>query len=137
MRFTGEEPTLALATGTPIDIVSCTSPVAGYYADSLSFTYIVSPGDSSADLSYTSTTALHLSNSTEIVDEAGDVANVTLPAVESSLSVTEKERAAALVVDTSNVVLYVAPLNEDEVYYAGQSIFIQVMIRYYDILHAW
>ena len=88
-------------------------------------------------MSYTSTTALHLSNSTEIVDEAGDVANVTLPAVESSLSVTEKERAAALVVDTSNVVLYVAALNEDEVYYAGQSIFIQVMIRYYDILHAW
>ena len=110
-------------------MITCTSPAAGYYADSLSFTYTVSPGDYSADLSYTSTTALYLSNSTEIVDEAGDVANVTLPATGSSLSVTPGGGGgeAALVVDTSNVVLYVTALNEDGVYYAGQSIFIQVI----------
>ncbi|CAN0497111.1 unnamed protein product, partial [Laminaria digitata] len=131
---TGEEPTLALATGTPIDVVACTSPLAGYYADSFSFTYIVSPGDSSSDLSYTSATALYLANSTVIVDESGDVANVTLPAVGSSLSVTAtgeeeeegEEEEGVLVVDTSNVVMYVAALNEDDVYYAGESIFIQV-----------
>lgn len=129
MRFTGEVPTLALATASPVDLVACTSPLAGFYADSFSFLYVVSPGDSTSDLSYTSTSALDLANSTEIEDESGDVVSVTLPEVGSALSVTggdEWEAEGALVVDTSNVVLYVTSLNNDGVYYAGASIFIQV-----------
>lgn len=151
MRFTGGAPTLVLATATPFDVVSCTSPSEGVFADSFSFTYVVSPGDSSSDLSYTGTGALVLvtnataaSNSTvttisetmEIVDEGGNAVNVTLPVVGSRLSVTggdeweeleeEEEGGGALVVDTSNVVLYVTAVNGDGVYYAGESIFIQV-----------
>lgn len=129
VRFTGEEPTLSLATGSPVDVVTITSPLAGYYSDAFSFTYTVSPGDVSSDLSYTSTTALNLANSTIIVDESGDVANVTLPVVGTALSVTGGG-GGTLVVDTSNVVMYVEALNEDDVYYAGESIFIQVMYAY-------
>ena len=149
MRFTGEEPTLALATATPVDVVSCTSPSAGSFADSLSFLYVVSPGDYSSDLSYTDTEALSLVSgagssassvalTTEIVDEFGDPASVTLPAVGSVFSVTGGEEwqaleaalagSGALVVDTSNEVLYVTALNGDGVYYAGESIFIQARL---------
>lgn len=131
VRFTGEDPTLALAAHPTLTrVVACISPLAGYYADSFSFSYVVSPGDASSDLSYTFTGALFLANSTEIVDESGEVANVTLPEVGSSLSVTGGdvwEAEGALVVDTSNVVMYVTALNENGVYYAGESIFIQVM----------
>lgn len=129
MRFTGEEPTLELSTTTPLDVVSCTSPLSGYYADAFSFIYIVSPGDYTLDLSYSSTTAFALSDSTEVVDASGVPANVTLPEVGSSLSVTggeDWEEEGALVVDTSNVVLYVTSLNGDGTYYAGESVFLQV-----------
>lgn len=147
MRFTGEEPTLALATATPFDVVPCISPSAGSFADSLSFLYVVSPGDYSSDLSYTDTEALSLVSSadslassvastTEIVDESGNPASVTLPSVGSEFSVTGGEEwqaleaaqagSGALVVDTSNEVLYVTALNGDGIYYAGESIFIQV-----------
>lgn len=146
VRFSGEEPTLALATSTPIDVVECTSPTAGSFADSLSFLYVVSPGDYSSDLSYTDTGALSfvsdtnssatsVASTTEIVDESGNPANVTLPPVGSELSVTGGEEwealealeagSGALVVDTSNVVLYVTALNGDGIYYTGESIFIQ------------
>lgn len=143
VRFTGEEPTLELATASPADIVACTSPAAGSFADSLSFLYVVSPGDFSSDLSYTDTGALSLpaanessgSLATDIVDESGATVNVTLPAVGSEFSVTggeewealeaEEAGGGALVVDTSNVVLYVTALNGDGVYYAGESIFVQ------------
>lgn len=146
MRFTGEEPTLALATATPVDVVRCASPPAGSFADSFSFLYVVSPGDYSSDLSYTDTGALSLvsgadssassaASATEIVDESGDPVSITLPPVGSELSVTGGEEwealeaaeagAGALVVDTSNVVLYVTALNGDGIYYAGESIFIQ------------
>lgn len=149
MRFTGEEPTLALVTATPVDVVSCTSPSAGSFADSLSFLYVVSPGDYSSDLSYTDTEALSLVSgagssassvalTTEIVDEFGDPASVTLPAVGSVFSVTGGEEwqaleaalagSGALVVDTSNEVLYVTALNGDGVYYAGESILIQARL---------
>ncbi|CAM9804617.1 unnamed protein product, partial [Scytosiphon promiscuus] len=105
VRFTGEAPTLVLATATPYDVVSCSSPLEGSFVDSFSFTYVVSPGDSSSDLSYTDTRAFSLvsnttaasdsssdsitattSGATEIVDEGGNAVNVTLPAVGSRLS---------------------------------------------------
>lgn len=149
MRFTGEEPTLALATASPVDVVPCTSPPAGSFADSLSFLYVVSPGDYSLDLSYTDTEALSLvsgtsssstsaASTTEIVDESGNPVDVTLPSVGSEFSVTGGEEwqvleaaeagSGALVVDTSNVVLYVTALNGDGVYYAGESIFIEARL---------
>lgn len=92
---------------------------------------MVSPGDASLDLSYTSTGALAMDNSTstDIADESGAVVNVTLPVVGSALSVTGGdvwEEEGALVVDTSNIVMYVTSLNDDGVYYAGASVFIQV-----------
>lgn len=55
--------------------------------------------------------------------------NVTLPEVGSSYSVTngeEWETNGALIVDTSNIVLYVTSSNEDGTFYAGESIFIEV-----------
>ncbi len=143
VRFTGEEPTLELATASPADMVACTSPAAGSFADSLSFLYVVSPGDFSSDLSYTDTGALFLpaanessgSLATEIVDESGAAVDVALPVVGSEFSVTggeewealeaEEVGGGALVVDTLNAVLYVTALNGDGVYYAGESIFIQ------------
>ncbi|CAN0310149.1 unnamed protein product, partial [Ectocarpus sp. 13 AM-2016] len=98
VRYTGEPPTLELATATPFDVVSCSSPSAGSFADSLTFSYTVSPGDYSSDLSYTDASALSLlvtasandsastTSTTEIVDEFGNDVNVTLPAVGSELS---------------------------------------------------
>lgn len=131
MRFTGTEPTLELDTGYPFDVVICSSPLSGYYADSFTFLYVVSPGDVTLDLSYSSITGLTVPDSTEVVDKSGANVNITLPEIGSSLSVTggeEWEREGALIVDTSNVVLYVAVVNEDGVYYAGASIFLQVQM---------
>lgn len=126
VRFTGEAPTLTLTTTlSDVDIVPCISPLAGYFADSFSFLYIVSPGDATGDLSYASPTALSLGNTTDIVDENGGVANITLPEVGFSLSETGDK--GMLVVDTSNVVVRVTSLSDDGVYYAGASIFIQVI----------
>lgn len=144
----------------PFDVVSCSSPSAGSFADSLTFSYTVSPGDYSSDLSYTDTGALSLlvtvsandsestTSTTEIVDESGNDVNVTLPAVGSELSVTggeewqrleaeEGEGGGALVVDTSNVVLYVTATNGDGVYYTGESIFVQVNPCFVHFQQAW
>lgn len=146
VRFTGGEPTLELATATPFDVIPCTSPEADTFADALSFTYVVSPGDYSSDLSYSDADALFIagdandSSTTEIVDESGNAVSVELPPVGSDLSVTggeeweeleaAEEGGGALVVDTANVVLYVTALNGDGVYYAGESIFVQVCLYY-------
>lgn len=89
----------------------------------------MSPGDSSSDLSYFNTTSLVVPYSTQIVDEPGMDVNISLPEVGSSLSVTGGEvweREGPLVVDTSNIITYVTAVNEDGVYYAGDSIFLQV-----------
>lgn len=89
---------------------------------------MVSPGDAAEDLSYASPAALALPPSAEIVDASGAAANTTLPVIGSPLSVTggEVRRAGgALVVDTSNVVLYVTSSNPDGTYYAGDSIFVE------------
>lgn len=139
VHFTGEEPALALATSTPVDVVTCSSPLPGYYADSFSFLYVVSPGDASSDLSYTSTSALNLSSSTDIEDESGVTANITLPEVGSSISVTGGdvwEAEGALVVDTSSIALYVTALNENGIYYPGASIFIQVIFMNNPFYHS-
>lgn len=152
VRFTGGVPTLELATATPFDVISCTSPEADTFADALSFTYVVSPGDYSSDLSYSDAEALSIAgdanasstttttSTAEIVDESGNAVSVVLPPVGSDLSVTggeeweeleaAEEGGGALVVDTANVVLYVTALNGDGVYYAGESIFIQVCLYY-------
>lgn len=107
----------------------CTSPSSGYFSDSFTFLYRVSPGDATLDLSYSFSSALVVPNATEVVDESGAVANTTLPAVGSALSVTGGkvwQREGALAVDTSNVVLYVTSMTEDGVYYAGDSILLKV-----------
>lgn len=144
MRFTGGDPTLKLATAYPFDVIPCTFPGADSFADDLSFTYVVSPGDYSSDLSYSDTGALSIdidandsSTSTmEIVDESGNAVSLVLPLVGSELSVTggeewqeleaAEEGGGALVVDTVNAVQYVTALNGDGIYYTGESIFIQV-----------
>lgn len=146
MRFTGGDPTLELATATPFDVIPCTYPEADSFTDALSFTYVVSPGDYSSDLSYSDTEALSIAvdandsttSTAEIVDESGNDVSVVLPLVGSDLSVTggeeweeleaAEEGGGALVVDTANVVLYVTALNGDGIYYTGESIFIQVII---------
>lgn len=126
----GEAPILTLATtSSDVDIVPCISPLAGSFAGSFSFLYVVSPGDATKDLSYASPTALSLGNTTEVVDENGRVANITLPEGGFSLSGTGVE--GALVVDTSNIVVRVTSLSDDGVYYAGASIFIQVICCMY------
>lgn len=123
---------MELATADPLDVVSCVSPLPGIFSEIFSFRYVVSPGDSTPDLSYAGTRALMVSPSTEVSDVAGAQANITLPEVGSSLSLTggeARQRKGALVVDTSNLVLHVTSPNANGTYYAGASVWIEVMSR--------
>ncbi|CAM9188184.1 unnamed protein product, partial [Discosporangium mesarthrocarpum] len=132
VRYTGGELILELNTGSTTGIptgVSCSSPAA-VFLDSLEFSYVVAPGDASEDLSYFGQGALSLANDTTVVtDVAGQDTNTTLPNPGSTLSMNPPSLGGgkALMVDTSNVVLYVTATNDDGVYYAGASIFIEVV----------
>ncbi len=85
-------PQLTLETGTTDRVVNYAS---GSGTSTLTFTYTVQPGDSSADLDYVGTSALTL-NGGSIRDAAGNNATLTLapPGAANSLGATE-----ALVID--------------------------------------
>ncbi len=88
----GGVPTLALETGA---IDRFATYVSGSGTDTLTFTYTVQAGDSSADLDFKSTAALVLNGST-IQDSAGNNAILTLKAPGTAGSLASN---AALVID--------------------------------------
>jgi len=81
IKFSGP-PTLQLETGT-IDQHAFYS--SGNNTNTLTFNYTVQPNDNSSDLNYTSTSALKL-NSGSIQDAGVNLADLTLPALDSSAS---------------------------------------------------
>ena len=87
-------PQLTLETGSTDRILSYSS---GSGTNSLTFTYIVQAGDTSADLDYVSTSALAL-NSGTINDSAGNTGVLTLasPSAANSLGANK-----AIVIDTT------------------------------------
>lgn len=100
IKVTFNEP--VAVTGTPQILLNLISGgrIAAYASGSgtteLLFTYTIQSGDSSADLEYTSTSALSL-NSGTIADAWGNSAAVTLPATGSGSSISGQK---AIVVDT-------------------------------------
>ncbi|HRE83572.1 MAG TPA: immunoglobulin domain-containing protein, partial [Opitutaceae bacterium] len=90
-------PQLTLETGTTDQIVNYTS---GSGTSTLTFTYTVQPGDTTADLDYQSTTALAL-NGGSIRDAVGNDANLTLVAPGAANSLGNNK---AIVVDTTPVI---------------------------------
>ena len=87
-------PQLTLETGSTDRILSYSS---GSGTNSLTFTYIVQAGDTSADLDYTSTSALAL-NSGTINDSAGNTGVLTLPSPGAANSLGANK---AIVIDTT------------------------------------
>ncbi|HYE85349.1 MAG TPA: DUF4347 domain-containing protein, partial [Vicinamibacterales bacterium] len=89
-------PQLALETGSTDRIATYSS---GSGSDSLIFSYVVQPGDTSADLNYLATNALSLNGGT-IRDAANNNANLTLPALGGTDSLAGRK---ALVIDAAPV----------------------------------
>ncbi len=89
-------PTLALATG---GAGRTATYVSGTGSDTLMFSYVVQPGDTSLDLNYAATNSLSLSGGT-ITDLAGNAANLTLPALDSGSSLKGQKD---LVIDAAPV----------------------------------
>ena len=87
-------PQLTLETGSTDRILSYSS---GSGTNSLTFTYIVQAGDTSADLDYVSTSALAL-NSGTINDSAGNTGVLTLPSPGAANSLGANK---AIVIDTT------------------------------------
>ncbi|HTZ05527.1 MAG TPA: SwmB domain-containing protein, partial [Gaiellaceae bacterium] len=110
-------PTLALNTGED------SSYVSGSGTSTLTFDYTVQPGDTSADLDYTSTTALALSGGT-IQDAAANDADLTLPSPGGAGSLGFNK---AIVIDTTApTVTSVSSTSADGYYVAGQTIHVTV-----------
>ncbi|MFN9631259.1 MAG: beta strand repeat-containing protein, partial [Cyanobacteriota bacterium] len=115
-------PTLLLETGSTDRIATYSS---GSGTDTLTFTYVVQAGDSSADLDAVSTTSLQLNGGT-IKDGAGNDASLTLPAPGASGSLGAN---AALVIDGVAPVVTAAGLtstNANGTYSPGSTITIRV-----------
>ncbi len=110
-------PQLSLATGSPAaTLVSYTS---GSGTSTLTFTYIVAPGNSSADLNYSSTTALTLNGGT-IRDVATNNATLTLAALGANGSLGV---GTNLVIDTiAPTVTGVSSTLADGTYPSGQDV---------------
>jgi len=92
-------------TGTPqIDLQAGTTRTASYVrgsgSNSLVFSYVVQPGDTSPDLNYPATNSLALNGGT-IKDAAGNAANLTLPGTGSGDSLGGQK----------NLVIDAAPVN--------------------------
>ncbi len=79
VNTTGGTPQLTLETGSTDQVLNYSS---GSGTSTLSFTYTVQDGDSSADLNYETTSSLALNGGT-IQDAAGNNATLTLPALDS------------------------------------------------------
>ena len=87
-------PKLTLETGAVDAVLNYTS---GSGTTELTFNYTVFAGDTSSDLDYGSTSALALDGGT-IVDQVGNNAGVTLPAVGDAASIAGQK---AIVIDTT------------------------------------
>ena len=114
-------PQLTLETGATDQLVSYS---AGSGTNVLTFNYTVQAGDLSADLDYTSTTALVLTDNSSIKDLAGNAATLTLPSPGAANSLGANKN---IVVD--GVVPAVASVNSSTangVYKAGDVIDILV-----------
>ncbi|MDC3011004.1 Ig-like domain-containing protein, partial [Synechococcus sp. AH-736-G21] len=94
VNTTGGTPQLTLETGSTDQVVNYSS---GSGTSTLSFTYTVQDGDSSADLNYETTSSLALNGGT-IKDAAGNNATLTLPALDSGDSLAGNN---AIVIDTT------------------------------------
>jgi len=91
----GGNPLLQLETGTTDRSAVYQS---GSGTDTLTFVYVVSTGDTSADLDYTGTTALSLSGATIKGTSSGANAVLTLPAAGAAASLAG---STAIVIDTT------------------------------------
>jgi hypothetical protein len=115
-----ETPRIKLETGTTDQYATYTS---GSGNDTLTFSYTVAAGDTTADLDYTSTSALEL-NSGTIKDAAGNAATLTLasPGALGSLGANK-----AIVID-GNVptVSSVSSTTADGAYNAGDTVVVSV-----------
>jgi hypothetical protein len=113
-------PQLTLETGTSDAVVNYAS---GSGNNTLTFSYVVSSGESSSDLSYQSTSALAL-NSGTIKDNAGNSATLTLPIIGSSTSLSGQKR---IIIDTTAPTISDVTSTKDNGYYnAGDVIPITV-----------
>ena len=114
----GAPPSLALnVSGLP----RAAPYASGNGTASLVFSYVVRPGDSSADLGYYNATAL----AGNVTDRAGNAADLTLPAPGSPGSLA---RAGSIAVDTAAPrVLGVEPATPDGAYGAGRRIDVAVV----------
>jgi hypothetical protein len=88
-------PTITLETGATDRIVDYAS---GSGTTSLTFTYTVQAGDTSADLNYLATNSLSL-NSGSIKDASGNDVTLTLPALGGASSIAGQK---TIVIDTTN-----------------------------------
>ena len=113
-------PRIQLETGTTDQYASYAS---GTGNDTLTFTYTVASGDTTADLDYTSTSALEL-NSGTIKDASGNVATLTLatPGESGSLSANKNIFIDAVGPTVSTV----SSTKADAAYKVGESIPINV-----------
>jgi gliding motility-associated-like protein len=100
-------PQLTLETGATDRTINYTS---GTGSSTLTFTYTVQAGDVSADLDYTSTTALAL-NGSSIRDAAGNNANLTLasPGASNSLGANKNIVIDGVVPSVSSIVVSGSP----------------------------
>ncbi len=116
-----------VVTGTPqIELNSFPGRVAVYSGGSgtntLSFTYVVQPGDDTGDLDYASNSALQL-NGGQIQDIAGNNAVLTLPAPGSANSLAGQH---AIVVAATPTVIQVESPDLAGLYTAGDTVRIRV-----------
>ncbi|MEM8513009.1 hypothetical protein RCH14_002335 [Massilia sp. MP_M2] len=100
----GGNPLLQLETGTTDRSAVYQS---GSGTDTLTFVYVVSTGDTSADLDYTGTTALSLSGATIKGTSGGANAVLTLPAAGAGASLAGSK---AIVIDTTAPAAPAAPV---------------------------
>jgi len=113
-------PQLTLETGSTDRVLNY---VSGSGTNSLTFTYTVQAGDTSADLDYASTTALAL-NGGSINDSSGNTGVLTLPGLGASGSLSANK---AIVIDTSlPTVTSFSSTTSDGAYKAGTTINITV-----------
>lgn len=115
-------PQLTLETGSTDRALNYAS---GSGTNSLTFSYTVQAGDTSADLDYASTTALAL-NSGSINDSAGNTGVLTLPGLGASGSLSANK---AIVIDTAlPTVTSFSSTTSDGAYKAGSTINITATI---------
>ncbi|MDB4212502.1 hypothetical protein N9769_09190 [Ascidiaceihabitans sp.] len=108
-------PTLTLETGT----TDRTASFDSYSGDTVVFAYDVQDGDTASDLNYTSTTSLTLNGGTIKAASDDTTANITLPAVGSSNSLSSN---AGIVIDTTHPTTTSVDAPADQAYKAGENL---------------